>query len=380
MLNETWLSSNISSSEICSDQYILYRKDRSFGLTTATRGGGVLVAVCSDSKVSYLDLSCITEVFHNIDIVGLKVTERGSSLYIFTIYIPPSSRLEQYEELFDAVSSLPYLLLDDGNLIILGDFNISEYVDCQLSSSLVVGKVEALRGLLNYMDLRQFNDIVNINGKLLDLVCCRRQVLVVKSISSPVPVDAHHPPLEFSLTLTSRQPKDKIKDGGSKRFNFRRANLSLLYDYLLNTNWDFLTEYDDINLACVGFYENLNCILTAFVPKTAGKRSLYPPWFTNEIIFRLKSKDRCRRSYKSTGCISFLEEFEGLRRDLKNDISVARASFCREAEDDLSRDPSKFWAYLNKIRGSSSVPGSMKFNGSVLSTPQDVADAFATFF
>ena len=41
ILNETWLSSEISSNDLCLSNYTIYRKDRK------TRGGGVLIAILS---------------------------------------------------------------------------------------------------------------------------------------------------------------------------------------------------------------------------------------------------------------------------------------------------------------------------------------------
>lgn len=56
-----------------------------------------------------------------------------------------------------------------------------------------------------------------------------------------------------------------------------------------------------------------------------------------DIIFKLRGKNGylLRRAYRRTGCMSSLEKFEELCRELKSKISI----FCRETEKDLSRDP-----------------------------------------
>lgn len=51
VLTETWLLDGISSSEIFDDRYIVWRRDRDYGATGQTRGGGVLIAVCRELSV-----------------------------------------------------------------------------------------------------------------------------------------------------------------------------------------------------------------------------------------------------------------------------------------------------------------------------------------
>lgn len=115
-LSEIWLSPDVLDSEICGNQYILFRSDRKFDLMTATRGGGMLIAVCSRLLAYSIDLSCIAQAFPTID---LLVRLRSSSFCIFTLYVPPDTAFDLYFDLFEGIVGLPYLMDDNSGLIIL---------------------------------------------------------------------------------------------------------------------------------------------------------------------------------------------------------------------------------------------------------------------
>lgn len=68
-LSETWLDSSVLSSEILSNEYQIYRKDRSTLTSSKSRGGGVLVAVksCYVSSEVYLPVK-------DIEMICVKLT------------------------------------------------------------------------------------------------------------------------------------------------------------------------------------------------------------------------------------------------------------------------------------------------------------------
>ncbi|XP_045471763.1 uncharacterized protein LOC123678670 [Harmonia axyridis] len=376
-LSETWLSSDILDSEICDDRYVLYRNDRNFDLTSKSRGGGVLIAVRSSLMACSINLDSIKESFPNVNIMGLRIGLRGSHFYILTLYIPPNTASDQYEDVLEAISVLPCLLDENANLIIVGDFNIPDYVTHR-ETTLHNVRVEVIENFLNFFGLTQSNEDLNANQRLLDLVCSKCPIVVRESLFPLVSIDAHHPPLEFSVASSGKP--NKFQKVSFEGYNFRRANLSRLYDMLLTTNWDFLEEFGDINLACDAFYNVLQRVFSECVPRLSERKTSYPPWFTGDIIGRLKVKNKYLRKYKSTGDSQFLDMFRDLRKNLRTEIAGARTDFIHRAEADLSGNPSKFWGYLNTMRGNSSVPGSMNYQNHQLSAPQDIVNAFASFF
>lgn len=89
-LTETWLDSSVFDNEICSSKYYVYRQDRE-----RKRGGGVLIAV--KCGLTVLKVECIALDFEGL---LLKVELRGRLWYICNVYMPPSSKLTTYIELY----------------------------------------------------------------------------------------------------------------------------------------------------------------------------------------------------------------------------------------------------------------------------------------
>jgi hypothetical protein len=46
----------------------------------------------------------------------------------------------------------------------------------------------------------------------------------------------------------------------------------------------------------------------------------------------------------------------------------------------LSKDPKRLWGYSHQKKGRSRIPGTMHFDDLTLSSPQDIVDAFSSFF
>ncbi|KAF2897377.1 hypothetical protein ILUMI_08798 [Ignelater luminosus] len=96
-------------------------KDRYTFTSGKEKGGGVLVAVPEIYKSEQIHIS---HIFRNIDMVCVKIANNSYHFYLLVLYVPPAQKVNEYEELFEYVSSLYFLL--DSNLLILGDLNIPE--------------------------------------------------------------------------------------------------------------------------------------------------------------------------------------------------------------------------------------------------------------
>lgn len=79
MLTETWLTSDISGSELIPSDYHTFRNDR------ISRGGGALIAVHSKFKCEQIHIPQIVE---NVSIVLVKIHCGNKSLDLVCPYIP----------------------------------------------------------------------------------------------------------------------------------------------------------------------------------------------------------------------------------------------------------------------------------------------------
>lgn len=376
---ETWLTSSVYDGELFTDNYNIFRADRDFNNTNYSRGGGVLLAVDVSLSASMLDLSKLKlHLTSTIDILGVKVSVSGCVIYIFIIYVPPNTKAEDFDILYEVVSSIN--ILHNNDILIFGDFNIPSYYSCYVNGQ-VNASVTALNNFMNFLNLSQYNFVCNTNARILDLVLSTRHCTVLKSEDILVKEDLHHPALLVSLNLDIVKAKEIFPSNFADMFNFRRANYPLIYEQLFNTNWTFLNVYNDADEACTSFYRHLYLIFESCVPKfKSTKRRNFPPWFTVGIKNDIRLKEKLWRAYNSTQDLDIFTDFKRLRAKIKTDINNALKSFVSNAENNINRNPNTFWSYINAKKNTTSIAKEMLYNGTIVDNPTDIVNSFADFF
>ena len=123
-LVETWLSSDVINSEYFTNNFCVFRKDRNHEVSNKTRGGGALIAVSSKYVALGLDLSAFSILA--IDIVGCKIKFGHEFTYLFSVYIAPDISLHDFESFFQFLESF---VLDKKNILLLGDFNVPNFIN-----------------------------------------------------------------------------------------------------------------------------------------------------------------------------------------------------------------------------------------------------------
>ena len=253
-LSESWLSDDISSNELFSSAYTVFRCDRRFGRVNRTRGGGVVVAIKNSFSVSKLDLSELISNIPLVDIVGCKINFLAYSLYIFALYIPPHMPVQDLESFFEYLENY---VSTENKILIVGDFNIPSFHD-QSNDSVAT----LLNQFLALTNLAQLNKVLNDNGRILDLVLSNiTDVAVMLHDSPPVKPDKHHPPLLIDILLRTPSTRNFPLCGINRKFNFKLCNFHELYSALFATDWEFLYKIDDTNDACLQFYNKIRVLL-----------------------------------------------------------------------------------------------------------------------
>jgi len=80
--------------------------------------------------------------------------------------------------------------------------------------------------------------------------------------------------------------------------DFKRANFSVINDYLNNIDWDTDLRNLDVNDAVNFVYYHFNHIIDSCVPSYTISRSSYPTWFSKELISVINNKRRAHFSFK----------------------------------------------------------------------------------
>lgn len=369
-------------SELFSSKFQIHRADRNFVASGRSRGGGVLMAIDNRFSAVTVDLSSLSSAYPIIDFLCMQVRLGHFSALIFLVYIPPASSLSLYERLVEELVALHPIIAS--NIIILGDFNIPDFVhaaNMSVSSSHLTS-FSLINNLCNYFDLTQLNSALNNHNRLLDLVLSNVQdCSVVKSTDKLLAEDPLHPAIDIAVPLSAGHVRNSFTPNIVPSFNFKKANFNLLYELLLEADFDFLFNYSDIDLATHAFYEKINNILCLAVPMTAPRISKnYPPWFSADIIRSIRNKKTSWRKYKSSGCLIALAKFKELRGKIKYELTASYKNYIANAESKFLRDPKSFWSFISNKRHGSSIPSNMFLNDASLSEPQIIVNAFASFF
>ncbi|KAJ3643854.1 hypothetical protein Zmor_026539 [Zophobas morio] len=313
--------------------------------------------------------------FTLIDIVGCKLSYLKDSLYIFVVYIPPDVILADF---ISFIESLISYSLEFSNILILGDFNVSGFM-----SNATDSKSTLLHDMMASLNLTQLNSVSNTKGHFLDLVFSTFKRCVTTHDTCPLVVeDIHHPALNLELRIekNASYANFPVCTDNNKIYNFKKANFPLLYNDLLNSNYEFLYQLIDVNQACEKYYNYLHSIFDKHVPLLKCKGFKFPSWYTKELKELIACKQKLYKKYKIDKSNQSYNNFALTRRAVKKLISRDYQAYINKAQESLLGDPKYFWTYIKTKKGRSSIPNEVHYDGCYFSKPSDIVNVFAKHF
>lgn len=373
-LTETWLHDDVHSSEIFPTEYHVYRKDRNFLATHQTRGGGVLLALKDHIKAEVINLPYFDVNFPTIDLLACKCFLSYKTFYIIVLYIPPATTFEDFELVFESLEQLEFLQTE--NVIVMGDFNVPSFVN----SDIVDSKTIVIKNFMYFLNLNQVNQMLNSSDRLLDLVLCNVDCEIISDNAPLVPVDAHHPALIISFHKIDCKNSQFITNRNKKTYNFKNADFPALYNSLLQIDWTFLTEFEDVNSAVDEFYERLYLMFDSHVPLYKSHKRQFPNWYTSAIIKNIKRKARLLKKYRISHNENYLLEFRRLRREIKEQIKIAYDIYIENVQSSINANAQNFWSFIKSKNNTSRIPGTMFCENESYTDPQDIVNIFGNFF
>lgn len=314
-ISETWLGTEIPSSDFFPPTYTTFRRDRDFS-ETKQKGGGVLIAIDNSLKsVRRKDLETIEES------IWLEINlERREKLLIGCFYLPPSISPASFH---DVMSSIELVISSHSGhrIIVLGDFNAPGIDWSTLTFShynhFTEKKCSLLLDFLAFNSLVQHNSVVNSSGNVLDLCVSNDQPLEVsRSNISLVRPDKFHPPLNVRLSASAETTSYSSYVNKSPRFAFKRGDYTGLYHHLSTVEWSQVTDKPNVDDQVDRFTELVLSSMLNFIPQYTPKQRKYPHWFSSELISALKHKDHAHRKSKCSPSSEWKEEFSFLQRKL----------------------------------------------------------------
>lgn len=183
VITEHWLNPTINDREFLSDRYNVFRKDRCSSeiAKTASKGGGVLIAVRNDIKCeeySYLEMT-------GLESVCVRIPLNNAYIYVYCLYIQPRNddgMFSIYKSHIKAIEVLNENLNDNDKLLICGDLNPykTKWIENDAGYDFLpmLGESQCVRSRLTRsftdafsdMGLFQMCNLQNKFGNVLDLI------------------------------------------------------------------------------------------------------------------------------------------------------------------------------------------------------------------
>lgn len=251
-VTETNLDNSVEDSELTDGDWRILRRDR------VTLGGGVLLAARDGITMSRqydLETDCGEDLWARIQM-------NGRNMYVCVVYIKPSATDEDYMTWFCKVESVISNL--SGRVMILGDLNLN-------SASVNINNYCCY--FLNFCNLMEMNEVMNVRGSKLDVVLVQEgsEVNCEYVVGSElVPIDLYHPPLDIAVRMSIHQGNEILHPSNidrSRDWNFCKGDYILLYDQIRAAPWQDLLCCRDARSATSLLYTIFYDLFDSCIPK-----------------------------------------------------------------------------------------------------------------
>ena len=290
--SETWLNPDIYNTEILSNNYEIFRKDRS------DSHGGVLLAIKSNLVVEEIK----TKPNNNIEVeaVYCKISLPNSTpLIIGSVYRPPNSTIEYMTDMCNELSNIKKQY-KNAVIWIMGDFNLPDinwnsYTIDKHQYSKEIN--ELFINTIQSLNLEQVTKQPTRNHNILDLFLTNRPGLVIDY--EIIPGLSDHDIVRVNnriKALILKKPKRII-------YLWNKCNTLDLHQAAIKFQNIFLAKYS-INSPVEDIWQfikaNLKELMDNFVPTKQTTNKINKCWFNTKLKKLCKQKENLFKKYKAT--------------------------------------------------------------------------------
>lgn len=384
LFTETWLQSDIYSSEFCDCRYDVARQDRDLTLTGKSTGGGVMAM--TRRRLGAVQRYEWSSADPELLWVTIPASTLGATanLHICVFYLPPDRDLpRRLISFWNNVSQVMNLHCHD-NFLVLGDFNCS-FVEWHNSgyNCLSRGSIElqnaAIETLnnLGYLGLIQYNRVLNSCNNILDLTFSNLALSVSKAPNPLIQENKYHPSLILNIPDIKMIP---LKEQLRNRFIFSKGNYDRINDYLSNQDWLNILSRGTVDEATECLYSHLNHAIDLFVPKVLKSRCHYPIWYSAALIKIIREKSKAHSKWKKYKNPRDYDEFALLRSRQRRIQTLCFNNYIATAEKEIKTNPKFIWKFIKSLRGNSGYPSQFTLGRSNYSDGPSICNAFNSYF
>ena len=312
-LQETWLRSTQTDSEVSIAGYTIFRRDRMDG-----KHGGVLTYVRSDLCAATVN-NCVTPEVN--EAIWLRIPSYKRTLYVANVYHPPTNDTSVFNNLAKDIE-LIQALKDNPVILITGDLNCHH--PTWLGSKDCHGNEKTNDAGINCFEMCQTLGLSNmIKGNtffrnkgdaisVLDLAITDNPSLICNvALSNPVGISPHAS-VSLRVNLVPKSSKFYTKTS----WKYHRANWNDLKNDLSSCDW---SPGSDVNETWSKFKSNILSAMKRNIPQNAIKRCIKDqPWFTDQCAIACSKKEKLWRKFQKT------------RNQYDKDNYKQQVNFCKE--------------------------------------------------
>ena len=388
IITESWLDSQIPSSQLFGIDYTVYRTDRCSTNSTKARGGGVIVAV----RRSLASALLIEAMDDSLEQLWVTIKNGELNIVIGAIYIPPNLRneVEIIDRHISSVEKAVNSTSINDDLLIFGDFNraglswsmqteANHLVVDASRSSVNAGSTHLLDGMAFHC-MQQINSVCNQNGRFLDLVFANSHALPACSVTIAPDhlcnIDVHHPPL--MVTFNRAIKTQFIDEFDPSSFDFRRGNFDAINSALSDIDWSFLNQCQNLDDAVSEFTQIVQELINQHIPKVRPRCK--PVWGNRHLTKLNRTRKSALRAYQKNRNPINRIRFISASRSYKALNRILYTRFVRKTEHNLRLNPKSFWKFINSKREEEGLPSSMFLLDNEASSNNRKCDLFAEHF
>ena len=370
MGTESWLTPDISDSEVFPRDYITYRKDRCGKI-----GGGVFISV-RDNLTSYReDWNSVGES----EAIWCRIVDKLNRHYLLgCFYDPPDDRDVSLSEFLAVLEDKART--HNSRVIVGGDFNLPD-IDWDSMMYKAGGKYrnkcEMLLNVINTCGLEQMirtpTRVTDNVSNILDLVLTNTPQLVTK-VTNCVGISDHFA-IIVQIESIARRPKVKRAVKIFKRANFDIINNHLYCHYL---NFCEMAESRTVNENWIHFKNSLREV-EKLVPTRIINVNSDPPWYNRKLKSLDDKQRKLHQKAKRLRCNHLLQRYKAARTAVKQAYREAEMQYKSKLGFLLKENNKHFWKYVKTKRGQRpGIQSILSDNGKIVHDAQTIANILNT--
>ena len=369
VFTETWLDVSTPSKDIAIPNFNdPIRNDRHGRI-----GGGVAIYV--RRGISYLPKFDL--VVADSESIWVEINSLGKKFIIGGVYVPPSTRIEGWNIIFESFERLYNAGLD---FYAMGDYN----------NDLLKSQNCKVKDLINMYNLTQLisepTNFTENSSSLLDLILCKNVDSVITSgVADPFIPDLirYHCPIYLILDLQKPKPHNFCRtvwqyDAG--RYDDYRDNLN-------SVNWNTILSSNSVDVIADEISKTIIDLARKNIPhKIIRVRQNDAPWMHNEIRKLIRKRKRIhKRAKASNNDQNIWEQYRKTRNEVVSAIRKAKNNYYNKLAGlaDKNVKNSKLWWKISKQllnNTKKSEYPALNSNGSLIENDYEKAQLFNDYF